>query len=240
MKNTFFKDESPELCKTENIKTLKQNTEYSKQKTENLIHNSGNEVTSKLSSSSNSSLRSTRGASASSEVSTEDLYKDAARFLQKQDVYYIKVCLKGKKTPHRCEVNVDIVLEEDSKHIYKYKSNMVNKQFKYEIFRDLLPNETGPAWTAIKNMFDYHDNSSNMFAGKLRNRRTYRSIPKGRIPNCAIAVTPNYEAHIWLGANHHIIDLSETGMTQNAKMIFMCEGSITNYVAPNPYELEEL
>jgi len=236
MAQVFLKDKNPENKNnnTENIKTLKQNTENITLKTENIKHISGEIETTSL-----SSVRSTRGAVSSVEVSTEQLYKEAAKKIQTDEIYYIKVCLKGKKSPHRVEINVDIVLEEDSKHIFKYKSNMVNSTYKYEIFRDLLPGETGPCWNEINNLFDYHKGPL-MFAGKLRNRRRYRDIPKGRIPNCAVAVTPDFTAHVYLGKHHYEIEMSEKDMTDKAKMFFMCEGSITNYVEPPAYDVEEL
>lgn len=231
--------EKPELCINN---TLTQNTENIILKTENLKHISGIENTSQISSPSDSPLRGTRGASISSEeqveVSTEELYKEAARRLQVcKDIYYIKVCLKGRKQTARQEVNVDIVLEEDTNLIFKYKSNMVGREFMHEIYRDLAPTEQGPAWDNIKQLFEHNKNNANMYAGKLRNRRTYKSIPKGRIPNCAIAVV-DFTAHVYLGNKYYQIDLSDSTLTNKAKMIFTMEGSITNYVDPEAYNVE--
>jgi len=169
---------SPEgnIIKLQNNKTIKQQNN----KTQNLIHISGDEVTSQIGSSDPNSLTGTRGAS----FSYEKLYREEALKLKAGKLpFYVSVSIKGVKSlGARREVNIDVIPNSADKPIF-LKSFTVNKGLKWELFRDLPKEEqTQYAWCSVGNAFESADHIK---AGKIITRRKFRTVPKFRISNCA-------------------------------------------------------
>ena len=142
----FLKDENPELYVTNTVKREKE-----KDKREKLKYTSGfasemqtDEV---ISSPSGSSVTSTRGAEGQYKKSIADYYSEAALKLNRnQRIYCINVDVCSvEKYKGRRGLNVDVFFEPNSLPI-KYKIDMVEREFKYEIFRDRKPHHTASSW----------------------------------------------------------------------------------------------
>lgn len=180
MKKIFLKGESPETCiNTQNNKTLKQQNN----KTQNIIHISGDEDTSEIETTSTSSLNSTRGASSQSNWVDEYYRSCAAQLKAGDEIFYVSVSVKGVKSAGaRREVNIDVIPTSAGKPVF-LKSFTVNRKLKWELFRDLPQAEqTSKAWQLVDKMFSQEEN---IRAGKIKTRRKFRSIPNFRIGECA-------------------------------------------------------
>ena len=166
----------------ENSKTVK----FKNSKTENIKHISGNEVTSEMSPSGNS-VTSTRGAETpfKSKFDYIRYYKEAAREIKSDEIYYVSASVKGlKSNSKRREVNLDVVPKSGDKQLF-LKSFTVDKSLKWELFRDLPDAEKiSDTWCIVEKTF--REYPTNTKAGKLITRRKYRTVPKFRLGNCAV------------------------------------------------------
>lgn len=203
--NQFFKNSSTrkEYYKTKNIKTIK----HKDNNTKDIIHISG-ENTSELETPSETSVTpaslSTRGA----KVSIKEFYEDEERVhdfynknvpeLKEPDhlPFYVSVSIKGYKSMNsRREVNIDIIPYSAEKPI-QLKSHTVHKTLKWELFRDLSNEEKiASAWCATSHFFDACDPEHNPMAGKIKFRRHYLTVPRGRISN-ASCLTEDHGSYV--------------------------------------------
>ena len=188
MKKIYNKDQNTMLLKHNNITTLQHNN------TKHLTHISGVDNTTSQMTSSKSELASTRGAKVSSEF-IEEKYRESAAKIREQDLFYIEVSIKGKKSNGtRREVNIDIIPNSADKVFY-FKSHTVCKKLKWELFRDLPEAEkTATCWQGVDYAFDQATNNA-IHAGKMITRRKHRTIPRFRVGECAV-ITEEHSTHI--------------------------------------------
>ena len=218
---TFLKKDDPEICITQDTITNTSNTtipQYSNtNNTQYTIHISGAESTSEIGSSSKTPLART----AKSYVSNEKFYGDADQVLDYYkkygktlrdsnfDPYYIAVSVKGHKSHgQRREVNIEIIPEPGAAPIH-LKSHTVQRTLKWELFRDLPEAEqTSATWQCVDYLFKNCDYSAYPKAGKIKTRRRYNTVPRGRLEHC-VCTTEDYghEVHVNLmfGENMYTI-----------------------------------
>jgi hypothetical protein len=174
----FLKGEKPEtyIVKQQHNKTIK----HQNIKTQNIKHISGVTNTSEIETPSETSVASTRGASAS----IENYYRESALDLKNSRMpFYVSVSIKGlKSNGARREVNIDVIPDSADRPVF-LKSHTVHKPLKWELFRDLPTEEqTQTAWHVVAQAFEQEENIK---AGKIKTRRKYRTVPNFRIGNCA-------------------------------------------------------
>ena len=165
--------EKPETNNTINTIKLKNN------KTKNLILNSGN--TSAIETPSETSLKSTRGASSSSNW-VSDYYRETARILKDGHLpFYVSVSIKGfKSNRKRRQINIDIVPHSGAKPMH-LKSCTVNKSLKWELFRDIpKAHQNCSAWERVTYSFLQYPDTT--MAGKIVTRQKYRNKTTGHSP----------------------------------------------------------
>lgn len=188
MAQVFLKDKKPENYNT--INTIKQQNI----KTQNLKLNSG--MTSEIETTSNSSLKSTRGASVSSSW-VSDYYRETAQNLKAgQEPFYVSVSVKGYKSNNkRRQINIDLVPYSGAKPMH-LKSCTVAKSLKWELFRDIPKQQhSHVAWENVQ--YAYSKFEDKAMAGKIVTRQKYRNHKTGKSPipiftiSCCSAVTLN-------------------------------------------------
>lgn len=210
MNKIFLKDKKPENCIKNKIHKDNNTITHKHYNTKDIIHISGE--TSKIETPSECSLRGTRGAT----ISIDKFYEaeDRVHNFYKSEIpplknaghlpFYIAVSVKGHKSHGaRREVNIDIIPKSGDKPIF-LKSHTVHKQLKWELYRDLPDTEqTQAPWDTVLNAF----NEEQTKAGKIKFRRRYTTVPRGRISHAACItqdVGKNVHVLLCFGSNEPI------------------------------------
>ena len=201
----FFKNSSTrkQYYNTKNNKTIK----HKDNNTKDIIHISG-ENTSELEAPSETSVTPASLCTRGAKVSISEFYENEERVhafynknvpeLKQQDhlPFYVSVSIKGYKSMNsRREVNIDIIPHSAEKPI-QLKSHTVHKTLKWELFRDLPKDEKiESAWCATSHYFDTTDPELNPMAGKIKFRRHYPTVPRGRMSN-ASCLTEDHGSYV--------------------------------------------
>lgn len=249
MKKTFLKGKNPELYfninkdKSKNIKEKREKRKYTSGFASEM-------QTDEVFTPSESSLRGTRGASTSSEKPIGDYYKEAAADLQTNPNIYainVDVC-SPKEYKGRRQMNIDIFFTPNSLP-FKYTVNMVEREFKYEIFRDKKPNYVADSWQTVTELYASEKEGvyDLVIAGKMRNRtRNTKVIPRNTIPNCLCALVTSgagTNAHILLHNSEYVIPIRDIdNKTDGNKGLFFIGTGLwcNNTYQDNDYDLDEL